>query len=312
MEICGRCSHAGFGKVLPQRNPTRKYKDWLSFIPRPHLSSSWLPTKNPSAGKKLPRHLYHFHPVYPFWLHCSAHPLTQATNSTSSDLDNGSIPLTSMHSNIHTFAVNPFVPIILNNKHYSLIYLGTGPTSNMSDYSVNASAESPAGSWPALPPSYYSPHTMENIFTTNANINASTLHNIATSQVQTIKNHKEIYHFATIRFEDRIKRLKAKIQDYAETYKTAPDRYMYNTNYPDLRIPLREGIYTEAYWVTLAHNRYIQAYSQEQGPLDTPYSLPIYAHPVYLADPTEPIPTWFHQLLTGTPAVYANFAKAAH
>jgi len=217
-----------------------------------------------------------------------------------------------MHSNIHTFAVNPFVPIILNNKHYSLIYLGTGPTSNMSDYSVNASAESPAGSWPALPPSYYSPHTMENIFTTNANINASTLHNIATSQVQTIKNHKEIYHFATIRFEDRIKRLKAKIQDYAETYKTAPDRYMYNTNYPDLRIPLREGIYTEAYWVTLAHNRYIQAYSQEQGPLDTPYSLPIYAHPVYLADPTEPIPTWFHQLLTGTPAVYANFAKAAH
>ena len=67
----------------------------------------------------------------------------------------------------------------------------------------------------------------------------------------------------------------------------------------------------DAYWVIPAHNRYIQAYSQEQGPHNTPYSLPIYAHPVYSLEPTELIPAWFHQLLTSTTAVYGNLAKAA-
>ena len=47
--------------------------------------------------------------------------------------------------------------------------------------------------------------------------------------------------------------------------------------YPDLKIPLGEGVYAKAYWVTPAHDGYVQAYGQEQGPLDTPYSLPIYA-----------------------------------
>jgi len=82
--------------------------------------------------------------------------------------------------------------------------------------------------------------------------------------------------------------------------------------YPDLKIPLGKGAYTEAYWVTPAHDGYVQAYGQEQGPLDTPYSLPIYARAVYSSEPIDPLPAWFHQLLISTPAVHANFAKAAH
>jgi len=82
--------------------------------------------------------------------------------------------------------------------------------------------------------------------------------------------------------------------------------------YPDLKIPCGKGAYIEAYWVTPAHDRYVQAYGQEQGPLDVPYSLPVYARAVYSAKPIEPLPAWFHQLLVGTPTIHANFIKAAH
>jgi len=208
--------------------------------------------------------------------------------------------------------MNPFAPITLNNKHYSLVYVGDNPTAGMSDYSVNASTESPAGSRPASPPSCYSPHTMETIFATNTNIDPSTLRDIATGLVQTIKNRKEIHHFVVIAFEDRIKWLESTIEGYTETYKRAPDGYIHNTMYPDLKIPCGEGAYAEAYWVTPAHNGYVQAYGQEQGPLDTPYLLPIYAQAVYSSEPIKPLPAWFHQLLVDTPTIHANFAKAAH
>jgi len=186
------------------------------------------------------------------------------------------MPLTSTLLNIHTFAMNPFVPITINGEHYSLIYIGHDPAPAMSDYSINASAESP-GSHPNSPPSCYSPCGVENIFTNNADIDPITLRDITTGLVQTIKNHEEIHRFAVLAFKDKIKRLESTIEGYAETYEWAPDRYVRNTMYPDLKIPLGEGAYAEAYWVTPAHNGYVQAYGQEQGPLDMPYSLPIYA-----------------------------------
>ena len=61
-------------------------------------------------------------------------------------------------------------------------------------------------------------------------------------------------------FEDKIKRLELTIEGYAETYEQAPDGYICNTMYLDLKIPVGEGAYTEAYWVTAAHNRYVQCY----------------------------------------------------
>jgi len=213
--------------------------------------------------------------------------------------------------NIHTFAENPFAPITINDEHYSLVHIGNNPTPAMSDYSINASAESP-GSHPNSPRSCYSPRGVENIFASNAYIDPETLREIATGLVQTVKNREEAHRFTTLAFEDKIKRLKSTIKGYAETYERAPDGYVRNTMYPDLKIPLGEGAYAEAYWVTPAHNGYVQAYGQEQGPLDTPYSLPIYAWAVYLSEPIDPLPAWFHQLLVGTPAVHANFAKAAH
>jgi len=150
----------------------------------------------------------------------------------------------------------------------------------MSDYSANASAESPNGSHPNSPPSCYSPCGVENIFATNVHIDPTTLREIATGLVQTVKNRKEIHWFAVLTFEDKIKRLESTIEGYAETYERAPDGYVRNTMYPDLKIPLGEGAYAKAYWVTLAHDGYVQAYRQEQGPLDTLYSLPIYAQAI--------------------------------
>jgi len=99
----------------------------------------------------------------------------------------------------------------------------------------------------------------------------------AATLFQTVKNCEEIHHFTTITFEDKIKRLESTIKGYAETYEQAPNSYVCNTMYPDLKIPIGKGAYMEAYWVTPAHNIYVQAYGQEQGPLDVPYSLPIYA-----------------------------------
>jgi len=217
-----------------------------------------------------------------------------------------------MLSNTHTFAANPFAPITVNNEHYSFIHISALISPAMSDYSVNASAESPTGSHPASPPSCYSPHTVENIFATNATIDSGTLHDIATGLVQTVKNREEIHRFEVLTFKDKIKRLESAIEGYAETYERAPDGYVCNTMYPDLKIPHSEGAYTEAYWVSPAHDGYVQAYGQEQGPLDIPYSLPVYTRPIYSSEPIEPIPAWFHQLLVSAPAIYANFTKAAH
>jgi len=216
-----------------------------------------------------------------------------------------------MLSNIHTFAANPFAPITINGEHYSLVHISNNPTPPMSDYSVNASAESPR-SRPTSPLSCYSPCGVENIFASNTHIDPDTLREIATSLVQTVKNCEETHRFAVLTFKDKIKRLESTIEGYAETYERAPDGYVRNTMYPDLKIPLGEGMYAEAYWVTPAHDRYVQAYRQEQGPLDTPYSLPIYAWAVYSSEPVKPLPAWFHQLLVSTPAVHANLAKAAH
>jgi len=153
---------------------------------------------------------------------------------------------------------------------------------------------------------------VENIFTSNVDIDPTTLQEIATGLVQTVKNREEVHHFAVLAFEDKIKRLKSTIEGYAETYERAPDGYVRNTMYPDLKIPLGEGSYAEAYWITPAHDGYVQAYGQEQGPLDAPYSLPIYARAVYSSEPIDPLPAWFYQLLVGTSAVHTNFAKAAH
>jgi len=221
------------------------------------------------------------------------------------------MPLTSTLSSIHTFAANPFAPITVDGKHYSLIHVSNNPTPAMSDYSANASAESPR-SHPNSPPSCYSPHGVENIFASNAHINPDTLREIATGLVQTVKNREEVHRFTVLACEDKIKRLKSTIEGYAETYEQAPDGYVRNTMYPNLKIPLGEGAYAEAYWVTPAHNRYVQAYGQEQGPLDPPYSLPVYARAIYSSEPIDPLPAWFHQLLVSTPAIHANFTKVAH
>jgi len=311
MGTCNRHSCSGSDQSLPQRNSAGQYKSWTFTATRPHLSSSWLSTKNLSGGKKLPEQhsqSYLANLSYPPYF---AHPHSPLTSSTSSALDNAATPLTSTLSNIHTFAENPFVPITINGEHYSLIHISNNPTPAMSNYSVNASTKSP-GSRPSSPPSCYSPCGVENIFASNAQIDPDTLQEIATSLVQTVKNCKEIHHFTVLAFEDKIKRLESTIEGYAETYEQAPDGYVCNTIYPDLKIPLGEGAYAEAYWVTPAHDRYIQAYRQEQGPLDTPYSLPIYARAIYSSEPIDPLPAWFHQLLVSTPTVHANFTKAAH
>jgi len=152
-----------------------------------------------------------------------------------------------MLSNTHTFAANPFAPTIVNGEAYSLIHVGNNSTPAMSDYSINASAESPNGSRPASLPSCYSPHTVETIFATNAAIDPSTLQDIATGLVQTVKNCEEIHRFTVIAFEDKIKRLESTIEGYAETYERAPDGYIRNTMYPNLKIPVGEGFYTKAY-----------------------------------------------------------------
>ena len=104
-----------------------------------------------------------------------------------------------------------------NGEHYSLIHVGNNLSPAMSEYSINALAESP-GSRPNSPPSCYSPCGVENIFASNADIDPTTLQEIATSLVQTVKNHEEIHRFAVLAFKDRIKRLESTIKGYAETY----------------------------------------------------------------------------------------------
>jgi len=190
----------------------------------------------------------------------------------------------------------------------------------MSD--ANMSNESPCSSPPDSPASYHMPHTlapnnprmspntMATILSTQPSIDAITLHSIAKGLVKTIKEREERHGHQLLTAHNHYQQLEDKLTDYEEGYCTAPDGYKRNVNYPDLKIPIGEGLYRPTKWIKMANEGMVLAYTEEQGPKSDPYLVPIHAAPIFSTEPIDPIPQWLHQLLIGQSAIFHMLTNA--
>jgi len=105
--------------------------------------------------------------------------------------------------------------------------------------------------------------------------------------------------------------LEDKLTQYKEGYNSAPEGYKCNINYPDLKIPIGEGLYRPTKWIKMADEGMVLAYTEEQGPKSDPYLVPIHAAPIFSSEPIDPIPQWLHQLLIGQSAIFHMLINAA-
>jgi len=157
---------------------------------------------------------------------------------------------------------------------------------------------------------HMSPNTVATILATQPSIDAISLHSIAKRLVETIKEQEERHGHQLLSAHDCYQQLEDKLTEYEEGYCAAPKGYKHNTKYPDLKIPIREGLYCPTRWIKMADEGMVLAYTEEQGPESDLYLVPIHAAPIFLSEPIDPIPQWLHQLLIGQSAIFHTLVNA--
>jgi len=240
----------------------------------------------------------------------------------SSNLDSGSTSLMFMHSNTPSSARNTSVYTI--NRPYShicsvVLDILYAPAS-MSN--ANMSNESPHSSPPDSLASYHmpcalapndpcmSPNTVATILATQSSIDAITLCSIAKGLVETIKEREERHGHQLLAAHNCQQQLEDKLTDYEQGYGSPPEGYKRNVNYPNLKIPIGEGLYRPTKWIKMADEGVVLVYTKEQGPKSNPYLVPIHTAPIFSSEPIDPIPQWLHQLLIGQSAIFYMLVNA--
>jgi hypothetical protein len=92
---------------------------------------------------------------------------------------------------------------------------------------------------------------------------------------------------------------------YEETFKRAPDDFQLNTNYPNLKIPIGDGLWRPAKWIKQGEDGFMYAYTDRDSVHDLPYLIPIHAQPVHSSSPITALPRWFRTVLKG-PSAHFN------
>jgi hypothetical protein len=112
--------------------------------------------------------------------------------------------------------------------------------------------------------------------------------------------------------EARIQSLEDKVTFYEATFSTPPEGYIENDgHYPSLVIPVGNGSFRPAKWIKQLDSGKVAMFTAEDGPSSSPYIAEVYATPGYaIATPSEPMPSWFHQLLIGNSAKYNTLRDA--
>jgi len=284
----------------------------MTFHCQFHHSSNWLLTISPHSPSRITKISYA----------TSSNQLPiPLIASTSSSLGNESTSLMFTHSNTPSSARNASACTIDKPcSHVCSVILNIlyTPMSN-----ANMSNKSPHSSPPDSPASYHLPHTLApndsrmlpntvaTILATQPSIDTITLRSIAKGLVETIKEREERHRHQLLSAHNRYQQLEDKLANYEEGYNTAPNSYKHNINYPDLRIPIGEGLYHPAKWIKMADQGMLLAYTKEQGPESDPYLVPIHAAPIFSSEPIDPIPQWLHQLLIGQSAIFHMLVNAA-
>jgi hypothetical protein len=104
---------------------------------------------------------------------------------------------------------------------------------------------------------------------------------------------------------DQVQGLGDRLLGYEETFERAPDDFQLNTNYPNLKIPIGDGLWRPAKWIKQGEDGFMYAYTDRDGVHDLPYLIPIHAQPVHSSSPITALPRWFRTVLKG-PSAHFN------
>jgi hypothetical protein len=139
---------------------------------------------------------------------------------------------------------------------------------------------------PQLPPAYYhllGPETVLSLRTTLAALNAfddipvQDVREIARALAHTtIEQTEESWRRINL-LSEQVQGLGDCLMGYEDTFERAPDDFQLNTNYPNLKIPIGDGLWRPAKWIKQGEDRYMYAYTDRDGVHNLPYLIPIHA-----------------------------------
>src|SRR5882672_9935424 len=205
------------------------------------------------------------------------------------------------------------------------------PRSSMSDFSINASNESPASTPPQSPtlpipfnpvpstvvPTYppLSPQTAVNILASQPDLN-ETVRAIAYGLVSTVHN-REVLHALQSKglqdtnaaLQDRIKNLEREADRVFEQLPLRPVGYEDNNGRVTTQVPIGGGYYADAKWVQLRDDGRVNLLVGKDFD-EEPYSTDLYLNPSYSNEVAAPLPCWFSNILTGPSPAYHALRKA--
>jgi hypothetical protein len=167
---------------------------------------------------------------------------------------------------------------------------------------------------PQLPPAYYhllGPKTILSPWTTLAALDA-----FGNIPVQDVREIARALAWTAIEWTEesqrRINSLSEQVQGlgdclmgYEDTFEQAPDNFQLNINYPNLKIPISDGLWRPTKWIKQGEDGFMYTYTDRDGVHDLPYLIPIYAQPVRSSSPITALPRWFHTVLKG-PSAHFN------
>jgi hypothetical protein len=108
----------------------------------------------------------------------------------------------------------------------------------------------------------------------------------------------------------QIQGLGDKVANYQAIHNQQPDRYIENTCFPNLKLPIGAGFYLPAKWIKSLDTRDILCFTAHDSPRDALHIIPIYASPCTSDNTlTGPIPQWFQGVLTGLHAQFLHMVE---
>ena len=160
-----------------------------------------------------------------------------------------------------------------------------------------------------------SPQTVAAALKGYPDLDASVLRVICSGLVSTLESCTEQYLTTTNTLNAQIEGLANQVQEYKNTFQAAPEGYVENIHFPNLHIPVGNGLFQPVKWVKQGKDGFMYCHTAEDRPRGSnsqPYLIPVYASPIPSTDePVEPFPNWMRAILHRLSAPYLNLLESA-
>ena len=132
--------------------------------------------------------------------------------------------------------------------------------------------------------------------------------NITKGLAETIKRRQDEYKGEELCLKDHIRGLEDCVLHYEETFATPPEGYIENLYYPDLVIPIGNGIFRPTKWIKLLEEGRVAMYTADDRPSSPPTIGILHSQPSTDTTLTvEPLPTWYKALLMGPGTAFHTY-----